>query len=110
LLIFYCLSVCVAGETSASQLDVGDCQLPASVKTSIFSHPLLDRPASELYRRSIDIVRDGLDIASLSLAARVTPIKLPVVNIFWARVRSKSLTAALMLDVGYCYRGATLLR
>jgi len=69
---------------------------------SVFSHPLLDRPASELYQRSMEVLRDGLDIASLSLATYVTAIKLPVANIFWARVRSESVTSLLFYthDVG----------
>ena len=69
---------------------------------SIFSHPLLDRPASELYQRSMEVLRDGLDIASLSLATYVTAIKLPVANIFWARVRLESVTSLLFYthDVG----------
>ena len=85
----------VAGETPASLLNVADCQLQSVVMRSIFSHPALDKPASELYQRSLDALRMGLDQASLSLAARVVPVKLPVANIFWARVRRKSFFDAV---------------
>jgi len=81
----------IAGETSASQLNIGDCQLPPPVVKSIFSHPLLDRSASELYQRSIDVLHAGLEKASLALGTYVAPIKLPVANIFSARVRLKSI-------------------
>ena len=77
------------GETPESLVNLGDCQMPASVMRSIFSHRLLDKPASELYQRSLEILRMGLDKASLSLAANVVPIKHPIVNIVWARVTSE---------------------
>jgi len=85
------LSCCVAGETPASLLNVTDCQLQPSAMSSIFSNPALAKPASELYQLSADAFRMGFDIASLSLAANVVPVKLPVANIFWARVRSNSV-------------------
>jgi len=74
----------------ASLLDVTDCRVQSSAMRSVFSHPKLDKPSSELYQRSLDALRIGLDIASLALAATVVPIKLPVANIFWARVRQSS--------------------
>ena len=77
----------VVDETPSSLLDVADCQLKSSTMRSIFSHPLLDKPVSELYQRSLDALRIGLDKASLSLAATVLTVKLPVANIFGARVR-----------------------
>ena len=77
------------GDTDESLLSVGDCELPSSTVASIFSHALLDEPASQLYRRSLDALRAGLDLASLSLAASVAPEKLPVANTFSARVSRK---------------------
>jgi len=58
---------------------------------SIFSHPALDKPASVLYQQSLAALRLGLDKASLSLAAMVVPVKLPIANIFGARVRQNSI-------------------
>jgi len=71
-------------------LDVTDCRVQSSAMRSVFSHPVLDKPASELYQQSLGALRVGLDVASLALAAHVVPIKLPIANIFWARVRQYS--------------------
>jgi len=82
---------CVVGETAPSLLDVTDCQLPPAVMKSVFSHPLLDKTSSELYQRSLDVLCVGLGKSSLLLATAVAPVKLPVANIFWARVRAHLL-------------------
>ena len=72
-------------------LDVTDCQLKSSTVRSILSHSVLDKPVSVLYQRSLAALRLGLDKASLSLAAAVVPVRLPIANVFGARVRQNSV-------------------